>query len=195
MTTVSIHSYAQAVEATIGSRSSTTPGRSRLYRLIVSLLILTSIFGLVSARSAEAAEQVPFDGSFTTSHATVVPCGPVTVCITLSGVGEARHLGRAEFVKNSLSTRTSTPCSGGLVNTYTASLTLTAADGDIITMSGSGTVCEGPGLVQASGIYTVTGGTGRFSGASGTIAERFERVGAVVYVSLTGTIASVGSVK
>ena len=193
MTTVPFRVCTQAVEVTIKTWSSTAPGRSTPHRLVVTLLLIATL-GLVSAQHTLAAEQVPFRGSFTTDHAMAAPCGPMTLCIVLSGTGEATHLGWTEFLKNSRSTRTTEACPGGAINTYTAAITLTA-DGDTITMSGSGTVCEGPGLVQASGTYTVTGGTGRFSGASGTITERFERLGAIVYVTLTGTISSPGSVK
>ena len=193
MTTIPIRVGTQAVEATIKTWGSTALRRPTLHRLVVLLLI--AMLGLVSAQHAQAAEQVPFRGSFTTDHAMAAPCGPMTLCIVLSGAGEATHLGRTEFLKNSLSTRTTEACPGGTINTYTAAITLTAADGDTITMSGSGTVCEGPGLVQASGTYTVTGGTGRFNGASGTIAESFVRIGANVYVTLTGAISSPGSLK
>jgi hypothetical protein len=163
-------------------------------RLSLSILLMMAMLGLLSVRSARAADQVPFHGTFITV-ATVSQCPPATMCVELSGPGEATHLGRAEILKHSASTRTSELCPGGAVNTYTADLTLFAANGDTITMSGNGTVCQGPNHVEASGTYSVTGGTGRFDGAGGTITERFERVGDLVYVTLTGAISSTGSSK
>lgn len=48
---------------------------------------------------------------------------------------------------------------------------LTAANDDQIFLAASGTTCLDPstGLVSLSGSQTITGGTGRFEGASGTL--------------------------
>lgn len=195
MNTSQVRTRAMAVEATISWSGMTVFRMSRWLRLVVALLLLATILGVVSARPVWAAEEVPFRGTFVTSTHAAVPCGPMTFCIELAGSGAATHLGWTELLKNSVSTRTTESCPGGAINTYMADITLTAASGDTITMSGSGTVCEGPGGVTATGTYTITGGTGRFSGASGTIEESLERVGANVYVILAGTISPPGSLK
>lgn len=172
----------------------TTP---RLLRLVVLLFMLAAILGLGAARQADAAEQVPFTGTFTTSG-VATPCGPMTLCISVRGSGEATHLGRTQMTKSVVLHLTFEPCPGGTVNHYTVEQTLTAANGDTLTMSGSGTSCSGPGGLVATGTFSVTDGTGRFSGASGTITEHVVRVGpppAPETVTLSGTISSPGSLK
>ena len=57
----------------------------------------------------------------------------------------------------------------GTIRSFTDALTLTAANGDTITISGIGATCGNGMDVVGTGTYTVTGGTGRFSGASGTM--------------------------
>jgi hypothetical protein len=160
------------------------------------VLLLAVVLGAVSVRGVDAAEQVPFSGTFTTTSVGA-PCAPLTVCVTATGSGQATHLGRTAITKRVVLHITSEPCPGGTLASYTVEQTLTAANGDTLTMSGSGTSCAGPGGIVATGTFTVTGGTGRFSGASGTITESVARVGpppAPETVTIVGTIASPGSV-
>jgi hypothetical protein len=73
---------------------------------------------------------------------------------------------------------------------FTNSTTYTAANGDqlFVTFSGSGTPPQN-GVVTFSGTETVTGGTGRFAGASGSLA----RSGSVSVLTLTGEFETSGT--
>jgi hypothetical protein len=168
-----------------------------MLRLIVSLLLMV-VLGLASVRDAAAAEQVPFSGTFTTSG-TATPCGPLTFCLSVQGAGTAMHLGRTTITRSIVTRNTLVPCpdvAGGTIREFTDTLTLTAANGDALTMTGSGTSCANGIDVISSGTYAVTGGTGRFSGASGTMTLRIARFSPdPETTTLTGTISSPGSVK
>lgn len=198
MTTAQIREHTPAVESMNGG-SSTARRSSRLHWLVGSLVLLASIFGLVAARPALAADQVPFSATLTTTRLTVAPCGPLTACLSVTGSGEATHLGRTTFTRIIVSRNSLVPCPdvpSGTIRQFTDTLTMTAANGDTITLSGSGTSCANGIDVVSVGTYTVTSGTGRFSGASGTLALQIARFAPDVEITaLTGTISSLGSVK
>ena len=85
--------------------------------------------------------------------------------------------------------------SGSVLTTYTETGTLIAANGDTLSFSGGGTACAPNGSAIGSGELTVTGGTGRFAGASGSLAESIDHnlVTDSEVVDLSGTISSPGS--
>ena len=79
------------------------------------------------------------------------------------------------------------------VGTYT----LTAANGDTLTadLAGTARMVEPPNVIAITETATVTGGTGRFAGATGSIqVERvFNRATGVTTGSLNGWISTPGS--
>ncbi len=91
---------------------------------------------------------------------------PTTVCVHIYGVGLASHLGRSVEVDNTSQIDFSTTPCATLTNPLT---TLHAANGDVVDYTATGHVCSTgvQGQSTLSGTYTVTGGTGRFEGASG----------------------------
>jgi hypothetical protein len=121
----------------------------------------------------------------------------LTACLSAHGSGTATHLGRTTFTRNIVSVNTLVPCadvSGGTLRQFTDTLTLTAANGDMLTTSGSGTSCANGVDVVSSGTYTVTSGTGRFSGASGTLTLGIVRFAPDPETTvLTGKISAPGS--
>lgn len=142
-----------------------------------------------------AASLVPLHATVSETF-TAGPCGTALVCIKAFGRGEATHLG--EITENALVVIDVNPAAA--VNgcaPETRTTTLTAANGDQITMSGTGlTRC--PGTNEADDGYVITGGTGRFEGASGSGSEdnvhTFTGPGVgVATVWYDGTISSVGS--
>jgi hypothetical protein len=91
-------------------------------------------------------------------------------------------------------TPTGQPCAGGGQATYTENATLTAANGDKLYLSGAGIACHGPSGTTASATLSPTGGTGRFSGATGTVTEDVRAVPSGPYtenetVVLGGTLS------
>ena len=77
----------------------------------------------------------------------------------ISGIGTATHLGKFDFMAHD--DESGFPFISGLV-------TITAANGDQIFATHSGTVTDlGNGFLEVPLQHIITGGTGRFSGASG----------------------------
>jgi hypothetical protein len=157
------------------------------------LLALTALFLRPSHTSA--ATLVPFQASVSETF-TIAKCGQWSVCITAIGTGQATHLGNITEDSSIVADINPADQHNGCAP-ETRTTTLTAANGDTITMSGTGlTRC--PGSNEANDSYVVTGGTGRFQGASGSGTDNniHTQTGPGVGVALTtysGNLSSVGS--
>jgi hypothetical protein len=123
-----------------------------------SFVSLLAICALTMSVFPALLAPTPFNGSGNGQIVTFVPTAN-GVEITATGTGVATHLGR--FVRNEEILLN--PTTGEL----TGSIVFTAANGDELwcTFSGGFT-----GPATAAGTYTITGGTGRFVGASGVAA-------------------------
>ena len=153
--------------------------------LTVAAVLLT----LALAQPAAAKKQVPFHGSFQGSEIGVVQFP--TMLVDGSGTGIASHLGRFTV---SWDVTVNLP-DGSATGTFQ----FTAANGDIIftEIVGQGDPTETPGIAHIVEINTVTGGTGRFAGATGHfILERLlDQTTGETSGSFNGTIASPGAAK
>ena len=134
-------------------------------RILRPVVIVFTAMLMVSPGQALAGTLVSFSATY---HEQVAfsPCGPTVVCVHGRGVGLATHLGRSTDVNDAGTVDfATTPCA----TVQTPLATLIGANGDTITVSLSGTACPTSvfGLDALSGTYIVTGGTGRFAGASG----------------------------
>lgn len=137
------------------------------------------------AGSAAAKRQVPFKGTFEGSD-TVTP--PATVVTAATGTGT--HLGHFSFTHVRVRTE----------NTLTGSAHWVAANGDSIDSTSVVSGVPGPVAVTITEIHTITGGTGRFSGAQGSFTVHRTHVRApsddgthVTFGSFEGTITSPGA--
>lgn len=101
------------------------------------------------------------------------------------------HLGRTSGVSTQTITVTGQTPAGELVAALSSSPTYTAANGDILRASFTGTGIINPaiGAVTFSGTETFSGGTGRFADASGSVALS----GSASLVSNTGSYETIGS--
>jgi hypothetical protein len=152
----------------------------------ISLLAAISLIA-VFASPAVAREQVPFKGSLALVQTGEVQGGFFVV--EGSGVGNATKLGRY-----SVTFHEQVDLSAG---TATGTYDFVAANGDILAASfvGHGTPTPDPSLLLLDQVGTITGGTGRFAGATGT----FTLEGVVNLITLNfigsfdGTISRVGS--
>lgn len=120
--------------------------------------------------------------------------------VTGTGSGTASHLGRIEVVTNNVVDLAPVAVPGcatlGLREVYSS--TITAANGDTITLAGTGSSCPtSPTTAAVTDTATVTGGTGRFAGASGTITVRatVDRAARSASVTYDGTLSTPGSSK
>ena len=150
---------------------------------LIAGALLVSLAGPVSA-----GDQVPFRGTLE-GTATITPLSPPMVSVRIEATGSATYLGRftleAPHVVNQ-ATLTA-------VGTYL----ITAANGDTITadLAGTATMVEPPYVISITETATVTGGTGRFAGATGSIqVERiFNRATGVTTGTLSGWISTPGN--
>jgi hypothetical protein len=134
-------------------------------RTSLALVALIALLGAIPAGAA-ATTQVPFHATLTeTSSAT--PCGGHFLCVTVNGTGEATQLGRTSESSSPLVDTSTNPAPGCFSETRTT--TLTAANGDQLTLAGPGLDCNTSATTAStSDTWTVTGGSGRFTGAQGS---------------------------
>ena len=152
--------------------------RSNIY-LPMAAMILTAALAVPAA----AKDEVSFKGTFQGSD-TVTP--PVTIATAATGTGT--HLGQFSF-SHVLT-----------VNTLTGSAHWVAANGDSIDSTSVVSAVPGPVVFTITEIHTITGGTGRFSGAEGSFTVHRTHVVApsadgthVTFGWFEGTITSPGA--
>jgi hypothetical protein len=150
-------------------------------RILTSLALAAMTFA-VAPKAALADDGVPFKGSFTVAFAASANTGnvaysggtPLPIVVEAHGDGSST-LGPLGFSLQKT-------FGAGL---YHGCLTLTAPNGDTLTATYDATATAPPNanhFAPATGTLTFTGGTGRFSGASGS--AHFTAVFAQFYPSL-----------
>jgi hypothetical protein len=104
-----------------------------------------------------------------------------TAFIDLTGTGNATHLGRFTY---NLEAELNLPTLSA-----TASATLVAADGSTLFLEGEGqgTPTDDPDMVSIVETFAITGGTGRFTGAAGSVTV--ERMISRATLASSGTIS------
>jgi len=145
----------------------------------------------VNSASAAAGHQVPFRASYS---GTAAFTSATTALFT--GTGIASHLGRSTNVNHiTVSGQGGCPGGGGFANINVE--TLTAANGDTLVLTGDHDQACPTGLnaVHGTGHWIVTGGTGRFAGATGqgTFDGGADFNQGTFSFQLTGTISAPGS--
>jgi hypothetical protein len=152
--------------------------------LPMAAMLLTAALAV----SAAAQQQVSFKGTFQ-GNDTVTGTG-----LTTSGTGTGTHLGQFSFHQDV----TINPAN--LTDTGTARLI--AANGDSIytTVVGFAGPSDNPDYLKVTERHTVTGGTGRFTGAQGSFTvDRMHKLAPsddgthITFGSFQGTITSPGA--
>ena len=147
-----------------------------LTSLVVALVIAAPGAGLAKPGGSDRPVKGKTSGTSTVNLATAT--------LTSQGTGNISHLGKVTYTLNLTGAFT-----GPTTVAYNGTGTLVAANGDqvFVTITGTATV---PSLVFAVGdrnsftlVSTITGGTGRFSDASGTSTS----TGRQEVVSVVGT--------
>jgi hypothetical protein len=137
---------------------------SHARRITLAIIAMLALVGAIP-QGAAATSQVPFRATFAETS-SVAPCGTTLLCATINGTGQATLLGKTTEPASVVFDTSSSPAPGCFSETRTT--TLIAANGDTLTLVGPGQVCFGATTGSAQDSWTVTGGTGRFSGASGS---------------------------
>jgi hypothetical protein len=111
---------------------------------------------------ADAAKAKRIHGTLDAEETGVFQPGPPPRSVRhLEGRGTASHLGRFTLVADFTLNLATAAASG--------SVTLTAANGDVLTGTSTGRAVVGGGIAAVTETVAVTGGTGRFAGATGTL--------------------------
>lgn len=137
--------------------TTTRPAGRRTRMLLVGALSATLFAGTLGTATASAATggtDRPLKGE---ASGTML-IDPNTGTFTIDGHGKATHLGRFQF-------HTDGQCFSPSCDIFTYTTTYTAANGDTVTASLATSSADSG---RFTNVETVTGGTGRFAGASGT---------------------------
>jgi hypothetical protein len=122
-------------------------------------LFLAALTLLTQARLAMAEDSVPFKGKEVFVSSTPVSFSfPLASNLTVAE-GRLTHFGHY--------TLTGLTVINVLLASATATSTMTFANGDMLFLTSSGYALQPFSLKETVGSYTVTGGTGRFEGATG----------------------------
>lgn len=150
-------------------------------------LALAVVIVLGLAGPVAAGEQVPFKGSYEGDDVGT-PLVPPLVSATVEAAGIATHLGKFTFTEL-VTVNTATGMGSGI-------FLFTAANGDTVfgTISGQATFTP-PNVLAIVELATITGGTGRFAGATGsfTVARLKNTVTGETIADFEGTISSPGN--
>ena len=153
-------------------------------RLSLALLAVLALAGPAAAEGQR--KQVPFRGRLEGIVASVTPLTPPFVAVNLEGEGQATQLGHFD-VSSSL---VANAADGTAVGTYE----FTAANGDTLTADYTEYFAptDVPGVFSDVITATITGGTGRFAGATGSfVSDRVaDHVTGIVSDSFEGTIST-----
>ena len=150
----------------------------------VAGLALAVVVGLGLAGPAAAGEQVPFNGSLD-GDVTHTPLDPPFDSVYVDATGNATHLGRFTLDIPHVVNRAN--------RTAIGSYEFTAANGDMVYADFTGLATPiGGGVLYIVEVATITGGTGRFAGATGSFTtERwFDTIAGTTSGYFEGTISS-----
>jgi hypothetical protein len=164
-------------------------------RIVLALAAMLMLLAAVTQGEA-AKSPVPFQATMAETFA-VIPCvpnsNPNVVCVSVAGSGQATQLGNTSE-SSEVFVNLSTP----VCHAETRTVTLTAANGDQVTLALTGQSCDTnstPITGTASDSWVVSGGTGRFSGAtgSGTNSALIYGLTGSAVTTFTGTLSTPGS--
>jgi hypothetical protein len=146
--------------------------------LIVSLFLVSSLW----SQPLAGGQETPFKGTIQGTQ-TITPLAPPFIFVEFTGSGNATQLGRFSLT---IPHTVNQPAGTGV-----GSYAFIAANGDILTADflGTASLIE-PGLVAIVETAVITGGTGRFAGATGTfrVERTFSFITSVSVGSFEGTI-------
>ena len=145
-------------------------------RILLSTLTIAAVATPAAASANDAARPVVGARSDTLLLDTGTGAGQVDAAGVLAHVGSFTGQNTVQFVP-----------AGPTSFVFSGTTTLTAANGDELftTFQGSGTNTSATTSMSTSNV-TITGGTGRFEGATGTVTETINST----LVSLVGTTAT-----
>lgn len=145
-------------------------------RLMAILATGACALSLVAGAAHADSSNRPFMTTASGTDTVSIGCDGGCVQATFNGTATSSHLGTSSWIAELTVPLTGLTLTdnGELCGPATGSATLPAANGDEVDFTYAGTICAldatNPifGAHSFSGTYTITGGTGRFQGATGT---------------------------
>ena len=170
-------------------RTRTKVMQTVVLRVICCAFLIVAAIASTAPLSSHAGKLVPFRASFDTVFQLNSP--PPILNVTVQGEGIGLHVGKS-------STFTTNQVTNVITGASTANYTVIAANGDTLSFEDDFITLPTSTGVTFEGTYTIIGGIGRFSGAtgSGTVTGSADFTGANVGVgqfTFDGTISSPGS--
>jgi hypothetical protein len=157
----------------------------------ISAVVLTLVIMAISVQAGPAAagDKLPFKGKFEGALTERIPLTPPTFHDRFDMTGTATHLGNFDLVEEVVVDFGTVPPTGAGTSTFVA------ANGDTLVADaiGHSSPVE-PGVVLITEHAVITGGTGRFAGATGsfTVERLFNLVTFETVGSFEGTISKPG---
>jgi hypothetical protein len=134
---------------------------STVIAVLLTLVLASAVFA-----APAPARALPLRGSIQATETYALDLANMRMSVTATGSGNAAHLGQFA-VTYEVTVNLLTVAGTG------ASTQLVAANGDVLYAEGygQGTPTETPNEFIVVEVYTITGGTGRFAGATGSFVE------------------------
>jgi hypothetical protein len=151
-------------------------------------LIATPTVGRVSSPAMAADKEVPFRGRLE-GRDSITQVDPLFLLSVMKGTGDGTELFRFTVLRMATVNL--------LANTDIGSIAFTAANGDILIAdyTGQASATETPGVLFVRETAFISGGTGRFAGATGSfiVTSSFNLATNLTTGSFAGTISSPGA--
>lgn len=157
-------------------------------RKTIPAAILLLVVNIALAQAALAGDYLPFHGSDVGTFDVPGTCGDGSLQVVIAGSGSATHLGRYSYQANE--------CFNPVTGAFSGVPTITAANGDQLfgTYTGQVSPTTTANVVSYNEQLEISGGTGRFSGASGVfeVSGRADLATLEYSQSLAGVISNLG---
>jgi hypothetical protein len=153
-------------------------------RILATCIALALALPCVGAKAAD--NEIPFQGSMAGERVSLTPLAPPHVVAVVEITGNSTLLGEYDLVLTAVVNQVERSAVG--------TFHFVAANGDTLTADfvGRGTPSDVPGVTLQRETAVVTGGTGRFRGATGTFST--ERLFDTVTLQTIGTFEGTISV-
>ncbi len=148
----------------------------------------STLTGLTTTTSQSANPERPFGGRCDTEISISPPIAgdaPNVLRLHIEYVCQLQHLGRTTAIAEQIVVQ------GATLSTASNTTVYTAANGDQLFVSWTGTATSSGPDATFSGPETITGGTGRFAGATGSTLV----TGTASFATMTGQFTSVGTIS